>query len=137
MVSRSAKLWMGGIVAFKQRQKLRMSAQGTYRFYCLTPDDFTRQGGTPWPGRGLSMRTPILLCHVSTLCNLEDLRLQTAMDPLRVSDHVVRTGEQITHWDMLNKEHSNLVALVKMSQCVICSPVWRFVPLDPSPAKGS
>ena len=30
------------------------------------------------------------------------------------------------HWDMLNKENSNLVALFIMSQCVICSPVWLF-----------
>ena len=47
------------------------------------------------------------------------------MGPLQLSDHVVqnrRTGEQMTHGDMLNKENSNLVALFN---CVICSPVWR------------
>ena len=33
---------------------------------------------------------------------------------------------QMTHWDMLNKENSNLVAFFNMSQCIICSPVWRF-----------
>ena len=33
----------------------------------------------------------------------------------------------MTHWDMLDKENSNLVALFNMSQCVICSPVWRFL----------
>ena len=32
----------------------------------------------------------------------------------------------MTHWNMLNKENSNLVALFNMSQCVICSPVWRI-----------
>ena len=25
------------------------------------------------------------------------------MGPLQLSDHVVQTGEQMTHWDMLNK----------------------------------
>ena len=34
---------------------------------------------------------------------------------------------QMTHWDMLNKENSNLVAFINMSQCGICSPVWRFL----------
>ena len=48
-----------------------------------------------------------------------------------------QTGEQMTHGDMLNKENSNLVALFNMSQCVICSPVWQFVPRDRSAAKGS
>ena len=37
-----------------------------------------------------------------------------------------QTEEQMTHWDILNEENSNLVALLNMSQCVICSPVWRF-----------
>ena len=36
-------------------------------------------------------------------------------------------GEQMTHWDMLNKENSNIVALFNLYQCVICSPVWRFL----------
>ena len=48
---------------------------------------------------------------------------------LQLSNHVVQnchTGEQMTHWDMLNKENSNLVAFFNMSQCVICSPVWQF-----------
>ena len=38
------------------------------------------------------------------------------MGPLQLSDHVVQnrlTGEQMMHWDMLNKETSNLVALFK------------------------
>ena len=51
------------------------------------------------------------------------------MGPLQLSDHVVQnrqTGEQMTHWVMLNKGNSNLVAFFNMSQCVICSPVWRF-----------
>ena len=38
-----------------------------------------------------------------------------------------QTGEQMTHWDMLNKENSNIVALFNLYQCVICSPVWRFL----------
>ena len=53
------------------------------------------------------------------------------MDHLQLSDHVgqnLQTGKQMTHWDMLNKENSNLVALLNMSQCVICSPVSRFCP---------
>ena len=32
----------------------------------------------------------------------------------------------MTHWDMLNKENSNLLALFNMSQCGICSLVWQF-----------
>ena len=51
------------------------------------------------------------------------------MGSLQLSEHVVQshqTGEQMTHWAMLNKENSNLVVLFNMSQCVICSPVWRF-----------
>ena len=47
-----------------------------------------------------------------------------------------QTGEQMTHRDKLKKENSNSVALFNMSQCVICSPVWRFVPRDHSAAKG-
>ena len=38
------------------------------------------------------------------------------MGPLQLSDHVVQnrqTGEQMTHWVMLNKENSNLLALFK------------------------
>ena len=42
----------------------------------------------------------------------------------------------MTHWEMLNKGNSNLVALFNMTYCVICSPVWRFVPRDRSAAKG-
>ena len=45
-----------------------------------------------------------------------------AMDLLQLTNHVVQnrhTGEQMTHWDMLNKENSNLVAFFNMSQCVI------------------
>ena len=51
------------------------------------------------------------------------------MGPWQLSDHVLQyrqTGEQMTPWDMLNKENSNLVTLLNMAQCVICSPVWRF-----------
>ena len=49
---------------------------------------------------------------------------------MQLRNHVVQnrhTGEQMTHWDMLNKENSDLVAFFNMSQCVICSPVWRFL----------
>ena len=51
------------------------------------------------------------------------------MGILRLSSQVVQnrqTGEQLTHWNMLNKENSNLLALFNMSQGVICSSVWRF-----------
>lgn len=57
------------------------------------------------------------------------------MGLLQLSDHVVpnrQRGEQMTHWDMLNKENSNMMALFNMSPCVICSPV----PRDCSVAKG-
>ena len=50
------------------------------------------------------------------------------MGLLQLSNHVVpdpQSGEQMTHWDMLNKENSNMMALFNMSQCVICSPVPR------------
>ena len=52
------------------------------------------------------------------------------MGHLQLSNHMVQnrhTGKQMTHWDMLNKENSNLVAFFNMSQSVICSPVWRFL----------
>ena len=48
---------------------------------------------------------------------------------LQLSDHVIltrQTGEQMTHWEMLNKENSNLVPVFNVSRCVFCSPVWRF-----------
>ena len=38
--------------------------------------------------------------------------------PFQLSDHAIQncqTGEQMTHWAMLNKENSNLVALFNMS----------------------
>ena len=31
------------------------------------------------------------------------------------------------HWDMLNKATKFEFSLFNMSQCVICSPVWRFL----------
>ena len=61
------------------------------------------------------------------------------MGPLQLSDHVVQTrqtGEQMTHWDMLNKATKFGFSFFNMAQCVICSPVWRFVPRDRSAAKG-
>ena len=55
---------------------------------------------------------------------------QGKMDPLQLSDHLVQnrqTGEQMTHWDMLNKATTKFeVSLFNMSQWVICSPVWQF-----------
>ena len=47
-----------------------------------------------------------------------------------------QTGERMTHWDMFCYENSSLVALLNMPQCVICSPVWRFLPPDRSAANG-
>ena len=61
------------------------------------------------------------------------------MGPLQLSDRVVQnrqTGDQMTHWDMLNKATKFEFSLFKMAQCVICSPVWRFVPRDCSATKG-
>ena len=55
--------------------------------------------------------------------------LQASYRKWAMSNHVAQnrhTGEQMTHWDILNKENSNLLAFFNMSQCVICSPVWRF-----------
>lgn len=52
-----------------------------------------------------------------------------AMAPLQQNYHVIRnrqTGEQMMYWNRLNKENSNLVALFNLSQCVICSPLWRL-----------
>ena len=57
------------------------------------------------------------------------LPFRTSMGPLQLSNHVVQNrqiGEHMTHWAILNKDNSNLVALFNMPQCVICSPVWRF-----------
>ena len=62
-------------------------------------------------------------------CVFRLIKRRTAIVLLLLSDHLVQnrqTGEQMTHWDKLNKENSNLVALFIMSQRVICSPVWRF-----------
>ena len=52
------------------------------------------------------------------------------MGYLQLSDHVVQnlqTGEQMTHWDMLNKATKFEFSLFYMSHCVICSPVWSFL----------
>ena len=49
------------------------------------------------------------------------------MGHLQLSDQVVQnlqTEEQMTHWDVLNKENSNLVDFFIMSQCATYSPVW-------------
>ena len=47
-----------------------------------------------------------------------------------------QTGEQMTHWDMLNKATKFEFSLFNMSPCVICSPVWQFLPRDRSAAKA-
>ena len=38
-----------------------------------------------------------------------------------------QTGEQMTHWEMLNKATNFEFSLFNMSPCVICFPVWRFL----------
>ena len=51
------------------------------------------------------------------------------MGLLQLSNHVVQnhqTEEQMTHWDMFNKVTKFEFSLFHMSQCVVCSPVWRF-----------
>ena len=54
-------------------------------------------------------------------CQGSDLQrsAEQTMNLLQLSDQVVQncqTGEQMMHWDMLNKENSNMVALFKMFQ---------------------
>ena len=61
------------------------------------------------------------------------------MDPLHLSDHVVQnrqTGEQMTHWDILNKATKFEFSFFNMFQCVICSPVWQFCTKGPLGCKG-
>ena len=58
-----------------------------------------------------------------------ELRKMDFNGPLQLRDHVVQnrhTGEQMTHWDVLNKTTKFEFSLFNMAQCVICSPVWRF-----------
>ena len=69
------------------------------------------------------------------VCQGSDLQrsAEQTMDLLQLSDQVVhncQTGEQLMHWDMLNKENSNMVALFKMSQ------YGDFVPGVCSATKG-
>ena len=47
-----------------------------------------------------------------------------------------QTGKQMTHLEMLNKANKFELSFFNMTQCVICFPVWRFVPRDRSAAKG-
>ena len=52
------------------------------------------------------------------------------MGLLQLSNHMVQnrhTGEQMTHWDTLNKATKFEFSLFNISQCVICSTVWRFL----------
>ena len=63
------------------------------------------------------------------------------MGLLQLSNHVVQnrqTGEQATHWDMLNKENSNLVALFNISIPIVsfALQLGYFVPHDHSAATG-
>ena len=58
---------------------------------------------------------------------------QWLMGIFQLSNHVVQTEEQMTHWDMLNKATKSEFSLF---QCVTCSPVWRFFVRDCSAAKG-
>ena len=61
------------------------------------------------------------------------------MSLLRLSDHEVQTrqtGEQMTHWDMLNKATKFKLSLFNMSQCVIAHLFAEFVPHDRSTTIG-
>ena len=60
------------------------------------------------------------------------------MGLLWLSNHMVQnrqTGEQMMHWDMLNKENSNLESLF-MSHVSFAHQFGDFVPHDCSAAKG-
>ena len=64
--------------------------------------------------------------------SLNTRHVSQLIGPLQLSDHVVQnrqTGEQMTHWDILN----NLVALLNMPHAVRQLP---FAPRDRSAAKG-
>ena len=61
------------------------------------------------------------------------------MGLLQLSNHVVQnghTGEQMTHWDMLNKENSNFVASLTCPSASFALQYGNFVPRDCSAAKG-
>ena len=66
-----------------------------------------------------------------TLCSL---CFQSLIDAeikglLQLSNHMVQnrqTGEQMSHWDLLNKATKFEFSLFNISQYIICSPVWRF-----------
>ena len=47
-----------------------------------------------------------------------------------------QTGEQMMHWDMLNKENSNLVALLTCPSASFAHQFGGFVPRDRSAAQG-
>jgi len=53
------------------------------------------------------------------------------MSPLQLTNLVMQnrlTGEQMTHWDMVNKATKlNFFPYLNSFQCVICSPVRRFL----------
>ena len=61
-------------------------------------------------------------CKIETFRSYCKLSLMS-MAILQLSNHVVQTEEQMMHWDMLNKATKSEFSL---SQCVTCSPVWRF-----------
>ena len=71
-------------------------------------------GFEPWPDQ-----------HSGSLNNWVESAVYV-MGLLQLSNQSRRTEEQMTHWDMLNKATIFEFSLFNMSQCVICSPVWRF-----------
>ena len=61
------------------------------------------------------------------------------MGLLQLSNHTVQnrqTGEQMPHWDMLNKENSNLVDCLTCPSTSFALQFGDFVPRDCSAAKG-
>ena len=61
------------------------------------------------------------------------------MGPLQLSGSrgsTRQTGEQMMHWDMLNKENSNLVALLTCPSASFAHQFGGFVPRDRSAVKG-
>lgn len=58
---------------------------------------------------------------------------QQPMHPLQLSDHVLenrRGGDQMMHWDMLNKENSNLMAFFNLTSASFALQFGDFVPCD-------
>ena len=58
---------------------------------------------------------------------------QQPMGPLQLSNHVVQnrqSGDQMMHWDMLNKEKSNLMAFFNLTSASFALQFGDFVPCD-------